>query len=75
MSELIYWPTDQHADSEIQAFNEMPGNRFPDILGVMGTIDLKKSCTANPSKHTKNGSSIAIQASLGCWSFGYWMID
>lgn len=64
MDELICWPTDQQVDSEIQAFNKMPGNRFPGILGVMGTVDLKKSCTANPSKHTKDGSSIAIQVSL-----------
>lgn len=61
MGELIYWPIDQQADSEIHAFNEMFGNRFPGILGVIGTVDLKKSCTANPSKHTKDGSSIAIQ--------------
>lgn len=64
MGELIYWPIDQQADSEIQAFNEMPGNQFPGILGVIGTVDLKKSSTANPSKHTKDGSSIAIQVNL-----------
>jgi len=61
MGELIYWPINQQADSEIKAFNEMPGNHFPDILGVIGMVDLKKTCTANPSKHTKDGSSIAIQ--------------
>lgn len=61
MGELIYWPIDQQADAEIQAFNEMSGNRFPGILGVIGTVDLKKSSTANPSKYTKNRSSIAIQ--------------
>lgn len=64
MGELIYWPIDQQADIEIQAFNEMPGNRFPGILGVIGTVDLKKTCTANPSKQSKSGSSIAIQVNL-----------
>lgn len=64
MGELIYWPIDQQADSEIKAFDDMPGNNFPGILGVIGTVDLKKTCTANPSKHTKDGSSIAIQVSL-----------
>lgn len=64
MGELIYWPIDHQADSEIKAFNEMPGNRFPGILGVIGTVDLKKTSTANPSKHTKDRSSIAIQVSL-----------
>lgn len=64
MAELIFWPIDQQADSEIQAFNKMPNNRFPNVLGVIGTVDLKKSCTANPSKHTKDGSSIAIQVSF-----------
>lgn len=68
MGELIYWPIDQQADSEIQAFNEMLGNQFPGVLGVIGTVDLKKSCTANPSKHTKDGSSIAIQVKA-CYSF------
>lgn len=61
MGEVIYWPIDQQVDSEIKAFNEMPENRFPGILGVIGTVDLKKSCTANPSRYTKNGSSIVIQ--------------
>ncbi|VVC33975.1 Hypothetical protein CINCED_3A024185 [Cinara cedri] len=61
MGELIYWPIDNQAHAEIKAFNEMPGNQFPGILGVIGTVDLKKSSTANPSKYTKNGSSIAIQ--------------
>ncbi|XP_025191497.1 uncharacterized protein LOC112591790 isoform X1 [Melanaphis sacchari] len=61
MGEFIYWPINQQADSEIKAFNEMPGNNFPGILGVIGMVDLKKTCTANPSKHTKEGSSIAIQ--------------
>lgn len=64
MSELIYWPIDHQADIEIQAFNEMPGNRFPGILGVIGTVDLKKTCTANPSKQTKSGASIAIQVKV-----------
>lgn len=64
MAELIFWPIDQQAETEIQAFNEVLGNRFPGIIGVIGTVDLKKSCTANPSKHTKDGSSIAIQVSL-----------
>ncbi|XP_015380201.1 PREDICTED: uncharacterized protein LOC107173951 isoform X2 [Diuraphis noxia] len=61
MGELIYWPISQQADIEIEAFDEMPGNRFPGILGVIGMVELKKTCTANPSKHTKDGSSIAIQ--------------
>ncbi|CAI6351419.1 unnamed protein product [Macrosiphum euphorbiae] len=61
MGEIIYWPINQQAESEIEEFNEMPGNRFPGILGVIGMVDLRKTCTANPSKHTKDGSSIAIQ--------------
>jgi len=64
MGELIYWPINQQAISEIEAFNKMPGNCFPGILGVIGMVDLKKTCTANPSKHTKDGSSIAIQVRL-----------
>lgn len=63
MGELVYWPIDQQANLEIQAFNEMPGNQFPGILGVIGTVDLKKTCTSNPSKHTKDRTSIAIQVS------------
>lgn len=64
MGELIYWPIEHQADAEIQAFNKMPGNKIPGILGVIGTVDLKKSSTANPSKHTKSGSSIAIQVKI-----------
>ncbi|XP_050422987.1 uncharacterized protein LOC126834838 [Adelges cooleyi] len=61
MNELIYWPVDQQADSEILAFDQLPGNKFPGILGVIGTVDLRKTCTSNPSKHTKDRTSIAIQ--------------
>lgn len=63
MGELIYWPIDHQADAELQAFNELPENQFPGVLGVIGTVDLKKTCTSNPSKHTKDRTSIAIQVS------------
>jgi len=74
MGELIYWPINQQAVSEIKAFDEMPGNRFPGILGVIGTVDLKKTCTANPEKHTKDGSSIAIQVGLPNYAVIYLLI-
>lgn len=69
MGELIFWPVDEQANTEVQAFNAMPSNRFPGIIGVIGTVDLKKSCTANPSKHTKDGSSIGIQVSFNLGLF------
>jgi len=71
MGEIIYWPINQQAESEIEEFNEMPGNRFPGILGVIGMVDLRKTCTANPSKHTKDGSSIAIQVRLQNYAIIY----
>ncbi|XP_050542144.1 uncharacterized protein LOC126905975 isoform X2 [Daktulosphaira vitifoliae] len=61
MGELIYWPVDNQADLEIQEFSKLLNNKFPGILGVIGTVDLKKTCTSNPTKYTKEGSSIAIQ--------------
>lgn len=62
MGDIIYWPHDDQADDEIQAFNNMPGNRFPGILGVIGTVDLKNTTkSGHPSKQTKDGSSIVIQ--------------
>lgn len=69
MGELIYWPIGQQANIEIEAFDEMPGNCFPGILGVIGMVELKKTCTANPSKHTKDGSSITIQVRLQYYVF------
>lgn len=63
MDSVILWPSHQQANLEVQGFDEMPGNKFPGVLGVIGTVELNNSTTANPnpSERTNYKSSIVIQ--------------